>query len=70
VAHGRATGVVKRLPHGEYVEVHRPLGPAELHTLTEHEHRDRSDHRDLQTADPQPALDGAGVPARHEEPQP
>ncbi|MFB7440380.1 cytochrome bc complex cytochrome b subunit [Streptomyces mirabilis] len=70
VEHGRATGVVKRLPHGEYVEVHRPLGPAELHTLTEHEHRDRSDHRDLQTADPQPALDGAGVPARHEEPQP
>jgi ubiquinol-cytochrome c reductase cytochrome b subunit len=70
VAHGRATGVVRRLPHGEYVEVHRPLGPAELHTLTEHEHRDRSDHRDLQTADPQPALGGARMPARHEEPQP
>ncbi len=42
VAHGRATGVVKRLPHSECVEVHRPLRPAELHTLTEHEHRDRS----------------------------
>ncbi|MGI5380212.1 cytochrome b [Streptomyces sp. CA-251387] len=37
VAHGRATGVIKRLPHGEYVEVHRPLSRAELHTLTAHE---------------------------------
>ncbi|MFI6461580.1 cytochrome bc complex cytochrome b subunit [Streptomyces sp. NPDC050538] len=36
VLHGRETGIVKRLPHGEYVEVHRPLDPAELHTLTAH----------------------------------
>ncbi|MBK6015513.1 cytochrome bc complex cytochrome b subunit [Streptomyces sp. MBT53] len=36
VLHGRETGVIKRLPHGEYVEVHRPLDPAELHTLTAH----------------------------------
>ena len=37
VLHGRETGVIKRLPHGEYVELHRPLSPAELHTLTQHE---------------------------------
>ncbi|AZQ32576.1 cytochrome bc complex cytochrome b subunit [Streptomyces cyaneochromogenes] len=37
VSHGRETGVIKRLPHGEYVEVHEPLSRAELHTLTAHE---------------------------------
>ncbi|MER5832296.1 hypothetical protein ABT116_15965, partial [Streptomyces sp. NPDC002130] len=37
VAHGRATGVIKRLAHGEYVEVHEPLDRARLHTLTAHE---------------------------------
>ena len=36
VLHGRETGLVKRLPHGEYVEVHQPLGQAELHKLTAH----------------------------------
>ncbi|WP_033324208.1 cytochrome b [Streptomyces yerevanensis] len=37
VLHGRETGVIKRLPHGEYVEVHEPLDQARLHTLTAHE---------------------------------
>ncbi|MGW1624023.1 cytochrome bc1 complex cytochrome b subunit [Streptomyces sp. NPDC002172] len=37
VLHGRETGIVKRLPHGEFVEVHEPLGQAELHLLTQHE---------------------------------
>jgi ubiquinol-cytochrome c reductase cytochrome b subunit len=37
VAHGRATGLIKRLPHGEYVEVHQPLDQARLHALTAHE---------------------------------
>ncbi|MFB7192752.1 cytochrome bc complex cytochrome b subunit [Streptomyces sp. NPDC056240] len=37
VLHGRESGRVKRLPHGEYVEVHEPLTRAELHTLTAHE---------------------------------
>jgi ubiquinol-cytochrome c reductase cytochrome b subunit len=37
VLHGRETGVIKRLPHGEYVEVHQPLDQAELHRLTAHE---------------------------------
>ncbi|GHB45679.1 cytochrome bc1 complex cytochrome b subunit [Streptomyces xanthochromogenes] len=35
--HGRESGIVKRLPHGEYVEVHNPLTQAELYTITAHE---------------------------------
>ncbi|MGW3495043.1 cytochrome bc1 complex cytochrome b subunit [Streptomyces sp. NPDC001020] len=37
VLHGRETGIVKRLPHGEYVEVHEPLSQDRLFTLTQHE---------------------------------
>ncbi|MGG8409959.1 EAL domain-containing protein, partial [Streptomyces sp. 12297] len=37
VLHGRETGIIKRLPHGEFVEVHEPLSPGQLHTLTSHE---------------------------------
>ena len=37
VLHGRETGTVKRLPHGEYVEVHEPLPQGALFTLTQHE---------------------------------
>ncbi|MEU0024016.1 cytochrome bc complex cytochrome b subunit [Streptomyces sp. NPDC006335] len=37
VLHGRETGTIKRLPHGEYVEVHEPLTQEHLHTLTQHE---------------------------------
>ncbi|MEU0458309.1 cytochrome bc complex cytochrome b subunit [Streptomyces sp. NPDC006129] len=37
VLHGRETGTIKRLPTGEYVEVHEPLTQAELFTLTQHE---------------------------------
>ncbi|WP_371659239.1 cytochrome bc complex cytochrome b subunit [Streptomyces sp. NBC_00280] len=37
VLHGRETGTVKRLPHGEYVEVHEPLSQDALFTLTQHE---------------------------------
>ncbi|WP_406009537.1 cytochrome bc complex cytochrome b subunit [Streptomyces sp. NBC_00637] len=37
VLHGRETGTIKRLPHGEYVEVHEPLDQARLFTLTQHE---------------------------------
>ncbi|MEU6832258.1 cytochrome bc complex cytochrome b subunit [Nocardia beijingensis] len=29
--HGVETGVIKRLPHGEYIEVHQPLGPVDKH---------------------------------------
>lgn len=37
VLHGRETGTLVRLIHGEYVEVHEPLGRARLYTLTQHE---------------------------------
>ncbi|MEV4436826.1 cytochrome bc complex cytochrome b subunit [Streptomyces sp. NPDC049555] len=37
VLHGRETGVIKRLPHGEFIEVHEPLSQEQLHTLTSHE---------------------------------
>ncbi|GGS99667.1 cytochrome bc1 complex cytochrome b subunit [Streptomyces chromofuscus] len=37
VLHGRETGIIKRLPHGEYVEIHEPLSQARLHALTAHE---------------------------------
>ncbi|QQM43985.1 cytochrome bc1 complex cytochrome b subunit [Streptomyces liliifuscus] len=37
VLHGRESGVIRRLPHGEFVEVHEPLTPAQLFTLTQHE---------------------------------
>ncbi|WSJ91007.1 ubiquinol-cytochrome c reductase cytochrome b subunit [Streptomyces sp. NBC_01304] len=37
ILHGRETGTIKRLPHGEYVEVHEPLSRAQLYTLTSHE---------------------------------
>ena len=37
VLHGRETGTIKLLPHGEYIEVHEPLSQAQLHTLTQHE---------------------------------
>ncbi|MEV4236321.1 cytochrome bc complex cytochrome b subunit [Nocardia sp. NPDC049737] len=29
--HGIETGIIKRLPHGEYVEVHQALGPVDEH---------------------------------------
>ncbi|MGW1887017.1 cytochrome bc1 complex cytochrome b subunit [Streptomyces sp. NPDC001970] len=37
VLHGRETGVIRRLPHGEFIEVHEPLSQERLHTLTAHE---------------------------------
>ncbi|MEV0225973.1 cytochrome bc complex cytochrome b subunit [Streptomyces sp. NPDC050704] len=37
VLHGRESGTIKRLPHGEYVEVHEPLTQAQRFTLTQHE---------------------------------
>ncbi|MCF3962706.1 cytochrome bc1 complex cytochrome b subunit [Streptomyces fuscigenes] len=36
VLHGRETGLIKRLPHGEYVEVHERLSPERLYALTAH----------------------------------
>ncbi|MDT0323406.1 cytochrome bc1 complex cytochrome b subunit [Streptomyces millisiae] len=37
VLHGRETGIIKRLPHGEFIEVHEPLAQEKLHLLTSHD---------------------------------
>ncbi|WP_419994249.1 cytochrome b [Streptomyces boninensis] len=37
VLHGRESGIIKRLPHGEFIEVHEPLAQEELHRLTSHD---------------------------------
>jgi ubiquinol-cytochrome c reductase cytochrome b subunit len=29
--HGVETGIIKRLPHGAYIELHQPLGPVDSH---------------------------------------
>lgn len=36
VLHGRESGIIKRLPHGEFIEVHEPLSQQQLHVLTAH----------------------------------
>jgi ubiquinol-cytochrome c reductase cytochrome b subunit len=53
VLHGRETGTIKRLPHGEYIEVHEPLSQAALHSLTAHEQ--------YQPAEIGPTVDENGV---------
>ncbi|MFJ1706042.1 cytochrome bc complex cytochrome b subunit [Kitasatospora sp. NPDC088346] len=37
VLHGRESGVIKRLPHGEFIEVHAPLAQDQMHRLTAHD---------------------------------
>ncbi|MBC9724614.1 cytochrome bc complex cytochrome b subunit [Streptomyces sp. TRM68367] len=37
VLHGRETGTIKRLPHGEFIEIHEPVSRGQLFTLTQHE---------------------------------
>jgi ubiquinol-cytochrome c reductase cytochrome b subunit len=37
VLHGRESGIIKRLPHGEYIEIHEPLAQSARFTLTAHE---------------------------------
>ncbi|WTW94505.1 ubiquinol-cytochrome c reductase cytochrome b subunit [Streptomycetaceae bacterium NBC_01309] len=37
VLHGRETGIIKKLPHGEFIEVHEPLDPEKRFLLTAHE---------------------------------
>ncbi|MER5971016.1 ubiquinol-cytochrome c reductase cytochrome b subunit [Streptomyces sp. NPDC002055] len=53
VLHGRETGIIKRLPHGEFIEVHEPLSQEQLHTLTQHDQ-----HRPLEVG---PEVDENGV---------
>ena len=40
VLHGMETGVIMRLPHGEYIEKHAPLAPDHVWRLTSHERRE------------------------------
>jgi ubiquinol-cytochrome c reductase cytochrome b subunit len=56
VLHGRESGIIKRLPNGEYVEVHEPLGQERLHALTA-----RTQVRPLEAA---PARDTDGTLSR------
>ena len=37
VLHGRETGRLVMLPHGEYIEVHEPISPEKAYLLTQHE---------------------------------
>jgi ubiquinol-cytochrome c reductase cytochrome b subunit len=37
VLHGRETGRLVMLPHGEFIEVHEPLSPQRAYVLTQHE---------------------------------
>ncbi|MFE6133078.1 cytochrome bc complex cytochrome b subunit [Streptomyces sp. NPDC056437] len=37
VLHGRESGVITRLPHGEFVEIHEPVSQGQLYLLTAHE---------------------------------
>lgn len=53
VLHGRESGIIKRLPHGEFMEVHEPLNQEALHTLTAHEQ--------YQPAEVGPTVDENGV---------
>ncbi|MFF3762481.1 cytochrome bc complex cytochrome b subunit [Streptomyces sp. NPDC001922] len=53
VLHGRETGIIKRLPHGEFIEVHEPLSQEQLHSLTQHEQ-----HQPLEVG---PEVDENGV---------
>lgn len=53
VLHGRESGIIKRLPHGEFVEIHEPLSQGELHRLTAHEQ--------YAAAELPPAVDENGV---------
>jgi len=52
VLHGRETGTLLRLPHGEFVEVHEPISPEKAYFLTSHE---QAPALEL------PAVDGRGV---------
>ncbi|WP_405580952.1 cytochrome bc complex cytochrome b subunit [Streptomyces sp. NBC_01092] len=40
VLHGRETGTIKRLPQGEYIEIHEPLAQGQLFTLTQHDEQE------------------------------
>ncbi|MBB0243809.1 ubiquinol-cytochrome c reductase cytochrome b subunit [Streptomyces alkaliphilus] len=56
VLHGRETGIIKRLPHGEFIEVHEPLSAEKRYALTAHDQP--------QPAEIGPPVDENGVPRK------
>ena len=56
VLHGRETGRIVRLPHGEMIEVHEPISDARKWELTQ--------HHVYRPAEVGPATDAHGVPRR------
>ena len=56
VLHGRETGRIVRLPHGEMIEVHEPISDARKWELTQHTVR--------RPAEVGPVTDANGVPRR------
>jgi ubiquinol-cytochrome c reductase cytochrome b subunit len=57
VLHGRESGIIRRLPNGEYIEVHVPVSAEERYRLTAYEV-----HRPLELVD---GVDESGIPAPH-----
>jgi ubiquinol-cytochrome c reductase cytochrome b subunit len=55
VLHGRETGIIKRLPNGEFIEVHAPISHEERFVLMQ-----RTDTKPLTAG---PATDEEGIPA-------
>jgi ubiquinol-cytochrome c reductase cytochrome b subunit len=56
--HGRETGVIKRLPHGEFIEVHGPVSDAERAVLVSNRN---STYRPIEAP---PAVDENGVASK------
>lgn len=56
VLHGRETGIIQRLPSGEYIEVHEPLSQEREYALTARER--------TQVLPAEPEVDENGVPER------
>ncbi|MCE7081516.1 cytochrome bc complex cytochrome b subunit [Streptomyces sp. ST2-7A] len=56
VLHGRETGIIKRLPHGEFIEVHEPLSAEQRYALTAHDQQ--------RPAEIGPPVDENGVPRK------
>jgi len=54
VLHGRESGIIRRLPSGEYIEIHEPVSVEDRYALTAYEV-----HRPLELAD---AVDENGIP--------
>jgi ubiquinol-cytochrome c reductase cytochrome b subunit len=54
VLHGRESGIIRRQPSGEYIEIHEPVSVEERYALTAYEV-----HRPLELTD---AVDENGIP--------